>query len=390
MKIVALPWRSPMTGRDPHEPHRVSTPLELFFDLTFVVAVSANAAGLHHDLAHGNMLGLLNYTMVFFAIWLAWASYTWFASAYDPKDATFRLMTFLIMAGVLVLAAGVPRAEAAQDYRVIVIGYLMMRLAMIPLWLRVAREDPAHRRGARFYALGIAVVQVLWILRLWLPAGAPAQLGFLLLALVELYLPLYAQRFGLKPWPWHPHHMVERYALFTIIGLGEVLLATTQGISAVLDSKGLSADLFMLIVGGFLIVLSAWWYYFKMELGDLLTPGTWDVFNLAHFLIFASVAALGAGLGTMVDMVQHEAHLSVTNANLTLGSIMAVYLLSLNFLYGWFGLPLVRVFTGVGVAVLLLLIGALGLAPGLTTLLYGLVMVAAVAHHQWVTPHGHA
>ena len=378
-----------MMGRDPHEPHRVSSPLELFFDLTFVVAVAANAAGLHHDLAHGNMMGLLMYLMVFFAIWWAWASYTWFASAYDSEDVTFRLMTFLIMAGVLVLAAGVPRAEGGLDYRVIVIGYMIMRLAMIPLWLRVGQEDPTRRQGARFYALAILCIQVLWVAWvLWVPRGTPKILVFTGLALLEVYLPIYAQRFGLTP--WHPHHMAERHAGFTIIVLGEVLLATTQGISAVLDNHGLTPELFMLIVGGFLIVLSAWWFYFKTELGELLTHATRDVFNLVHFLIFASVAGLGAGLGTMVDMVQHEAHLSVTNANLTLGSILAVYLLSLTFLHGWLGLPLVRVLTGLGVAVLLLLVGSLGLAPGLTTLLYGLIMVAAVTHHQLVTPQGYA
>lgn len=378
-----------MTGRNPHEPHRVSSPLELFFDLTFVVAVAANAAGLHHDLSQGHMQGLVNYIAVFFTIWWAWVSYTWFASAYDPQDISFRLMSFVIMAGVLVLAAGVPRAEAGVDYRIIVIGYLIMRLAMIPLWLRVAQEDPLRRTGARFYALGVFALQALWVAWvLWVPRGTPKLSAFVLLALAEVYLPIYAQRFGRTP--WHPHHLAERYSLFTIIVLGEVLLATTQGISAVLDSHKLTAELVMLIVGGFLIVLSVWWFYFKTELGDLLNETSRDIFNLVHFLIVVSVAALGAGLGMMVDMVQHEAHLGVTTANMVLGSILAVYLLSLTFLHGWLGLPLKRVLTGFAVAVLLLAVGALGLAPGLTTLLYGLVMVVAVIQHQLVTPHGYA
>ena len=286
-----------------------------------MVAVAANAAGLHHDLAHGNTLALLMYVMVFFAIWWAWVSYTWFASAYDPQDTSFRLTTFIIMAGVLVLAAGVPLAEAGVDYRMIVIGYMIMRFAMIPLWLRVAQEDPPRRTGARFYALGILVVQALWVAWvLWVPRGTPKMLVVAALAALEMYLPVYAQRFGRTP--WHPHHMAERFTLFTIIVLGEVLLATTQGITAVLDSHKLTPELVMLIVGSFLIVVTTWWFYFKTELGDLLTENCRDVFNLIHFLIFASVAALGAGLGMMVDMVQHEAHLNVTNANMILGSIL--------------------------------------------------------------------
>ena len=94
-----------MTGRDPTEAHRASTPLELFFDLSFVVAVAAGAAELHHGLAEGHLGTLLGYAFVFFAVWWAWMNYSWFASAYDTGDVVFRLLTFVIMAGVLVLAA---------------------------------------------------------------------------------------------------------------------------------------------------------------------------------------------------------------------------------------------------------------------------------------------
>ena len=73
-----------MTGRDPDEPHRAATPLELLFDLCFVVAVAQAAGALHHDLVDGKVAhGLLNYLFVFFAIWWAWMNFTWFASAYD-------------------------------------------------------------------------------------------------------------------------------------------------------------------------------------------------------------------------------------------------------------------------------------------------------------------
>ena len=106
--LPAVPWHRPMSGRDPEESHRASTPLELFFDLCFVVAVAAAAATLHHDLTLDHLDGLVGYAMVFFAIWWAWVNYSWFASAYDSGDVTFRLLTFVVMTGVLVLAAGTP------------------------------------------------------------------------------------------------------------------------------------------------------------------------------------------------------------------------------------------------------------------------------------------
>ena len=109
-----MPWHRPMSGRDPEEAHRSATPLELFFDLCFVVAVAAAAATLHHDLAHGHLSGLAGYAMVFFAIWWAWVNYSWFASAYDTDDVIFRLLTFVVMTGVLVVAAGTPQAAGEE------------------------------------------------------------------------------------------------------------------------------------------------------------------------------------------------------------------------------------------------------------------------------------
>src|SRR5262245_14298385 len=99
-----------MSARDPGEEHRVSTPLELFFDLTFVVAVAQASSTMHHLLVDGHARdALLVFPMVFFAIWWAWMGFTWFASAYDPDDAAYRVMVFVQMAGVLVFAAGVAR-----------------------------------------------------------------------------------------------------------------------------------------------------------------------------------------------------------------------------------------------------------------------------------------
>lgn len=126
--------------RDRNEPHRAATPLELFFDLVTVLAVAAATAGLHHALAEGHVVeGLIGFGFAFFAIWWAWMNYTWFASAYDNGDTSFRLLTLLIMAGSLVLATGIPAFfEAGGTLLLGVAGYILMRLAMVTLWLRAA------------------------------------------------------------------------------------------------------------------------------------------------------------------------------------------------------------------------------------------------------------
>ena len=95
---------------EPDEHHRVSTPLELLFDLCFVVAVAQGAAGLDHSFVENHVVtGTIQYLMVFFAIWWAWMNFTWFASAYDNDDVPYRLTVLVQIAGSLVMAAGIPR-----------------------------------------------------------------------------------------------------------------------------------------------------------------------------------------------------------------------------------------------------------------------------------------
>ena len=99
-----------MTPRDPEQPHRAATPLELFFDLCFVVAIALAADSLHHGLVEDHIgESILRYCLVFFALWWAWMNFTWFASAYDTDDGPYRDRNFTLMAGALVIAAGVPR-----------------------------------------------------------------------------------------------------------------------------------------------------------------------------------------------------------------------------------------------------------------------------------------
>lgn len=153
-------WRRPMVPRDPVEEHRAATPLELFFDLCFVVAIAQAGDRLHHALGDGRVgEGVLAYALVFFAIWWAWMNFTWFASAYDCDDVLYRLATLVQITGALILAAGVPRAFDARDFGVAVLGYVVMRVALVTQWLRAAHANPAGRRTALRFAVGVAVVQ---------------------------------------------------------------------------------------------------------------------------------------------------------------------------------------------------------------------------------------
>jgi low temperature requirement protein LtrA len=323
-----------MRRRDPDEQHRASTPLELLFDLTFVVAVAHVAAELAHavvadDLGHG----VTAYLMVFFAIWWAWMNFTWFASAYDCDDALYRVMTALQMAGVLVLAAGVDSAFEDKDFGTVVVGYVIMRVAMVGQWLRASLGDPDGRKTAQRYAVGTLIVQVAWTLRLLLPESL-GMASFLVLVAAELVVPPWAER--PRRTTWHPEHIAERYGLFTIIVLGESVLASSNAISTDFADGGLTLDLALLGVGGLVLLFGMWWVYFLHETGEALrTRRHLDfLWGYSHYAIFASVAAVGAGLEAAIERGLHDVEASARTVGLVLAVAVSVYLVLVALVHG--------------------------------------------------------
>jgi low temperature requirement protein LtrA len=158
-----------MSGRDPYEEHRVATPLELLFDLTFVIGFGISADQFAHMLAENHVgAGLLGFSFATFAICWAWINFSWFASAYDTDDWIYRLLTMLQMVGVIIMALGFPPLFASiehghnVDNRVMVAGYVVMRIALVAQWLRAAKQDPEHRAACLTYAVAVTVAQVGW------------------------------------------------------------------------------------------------------------------------------------------------------------------------------------------------------------------------------------
>src|SRR5215212_6000236 len=320
-------WYRPMVARPTDEEHRGATALELFFDLCFVVAVAQAAAALHHQVASGHVgEGVVGYASVFFAIWWAWMNFTWFASAYDTDDVAYRLTTLVQIAGALVLAAGVPEAMDGSDFAVITVGYVVMRLAMVTQWLRAAAGDPPHRRSSLRFAAVITLVQLGWVLRLLLPEGL-GMASFLVLVACELVVPIWAERAA--PTTWHPHHIAERYGLFTLIVLGECVLASTVAIQTALDENAALADLATTAAGGLLTVFGMWWLYFGKEASEFLTSlRAGIVWGYGHYLVFASAAAVGAGLAVNVDYVTHHAAIGARGSAAAFTIPVALFLLA--------------------------------------------------------------
>ncbi|MFG3550130.1 low temperature requirement protein A [Streptomyces sp. NPDC047725] len=366
-----------LTARARHESHRVASPLELFFDLCFVVAVAQAGAQLVHAVAEGHPgQGILNYAMVFFAIWWAWMNFTWFASAYDNDDVLYRIVTLVQIAGVLVLAAGISRAFQDHDFLVIVLGYVIMRVAVSAQWLRAARgARPKERAMARRYAGGVLLCQIGWVGLLFVPdAGRPWL--FLVMAVLEMCVPVFAEKNHQSA--WHPHHISERYGLFTIIVLGETVAAATVAVKSGIDEHDALGELLPIAVGGLLIVFSAWWIYFVVPIhAHLRTSRQAFVWGYGHYLVFASAAAIGAGLEVAVEQAVGKAHISTLSASAAVTLPSALYLITVWALHA-------RHFK-VGIAQQLvlptaaLLVICCTFVGGMAVLAAGLVLAVAVA-----------
>ena len=353
------PWVRPMVSRSVDETPRASTPLELLFDLTFVVAVAAVAAELAHGIADGHALETLStYLMAFFAIWWAWMNFTWFASAYDCDDAPYRLLTLLQMSGVLVLAAGVHPVFEDRDFRVATAGYVIMRLAMVAQWGRAARADPEHRATALRFVVGITAVQVAWLLRLALSEG-PALFVFFVLVAAELAVPVWAEHPAMTA--WHPHHIAERYGLFTIIVLGECVLASTAAVNAILDEDGASPELVLVGAGSLALLFALWWVYFLKDAGGGLARhrelGFW--WGYGHYVVFASLAALGAGLEVTAEAVTHHVEAGDTTVAAATAVPVTVFLVAVWALHAPIGAAPARAATRMVVSAL----GCLAVVP---------------------------
>lgn len=317
--------------RDKHETHRVSTPLELMFDLASVIAIATAATGLHHAVAEGHFAdGILKFSFAFFMIWIAWMNYTWFASAYDNGSRWFQSLSMVIMFGALVMAAGMPAVFNDKPLYLTLTGFIIMRLGLVFLWLAVARGETSHKTTALRYAGGITIMQIYWIsITLLLPADSNiTKWAFVLGFLGELCVPVFAERHNETS--WHRHHIIERYGLLNIIVLGECFLAIVLALGTYSD--GLLPPLSFIEIGIFssIITFAMWMLYFSDEehlhSEELKHAIIW---GYGHLALFAAGAATGAGFAVFVEYTTHHAHISKMATALSVAIPVAIYVFTL-------------------------------------------------------------
>jgi low temperature requirement protein LtrA len=385
-----------MTGRDPREERRAATPLELLFDLTFVIAFGRTAEELAVLVADGHVgPAIIGFAFATFAVSWAWINFTWFASAYDTDDWLFRLTTMVQMVGVLILALGVPpmfeslAAGEHLDNKVLVLGFVVMRVPMVLQWGRAALADPERRPSVAVFITTLLVAQAGWVTIALLDLPTVVSLACVVpLMALEAVGPVVAERVH-GGTPWHPHHIAERYGLVVIIAVGEGLTGTTFALAAIISESGWTLDTALLGLAGVALTFGLWWAYDVMPSGELLAARgrrsfTW---GYGHIVLFGSIIAIGGGLHAGAFFLQGESTLSAVGTALTVAVPVAVYVGTFYALFAVLSRAHER-FHGVLVGVSAVVgAGSVVLAAAGARLVWCLLVLGAT---PWVTVVGHA
>lgn len=312
-----------MTAMLRGEDERV-TPLELFFDLVFVLAITQCTALMAHDTTwHGLAKGLL----VLGVLWWSWVGYAWLTSVVDPEENTVRLTIFAAMAALLVTALCVPTAFGASA-GLFAGAYGAVRAAHIVLFMLASRDDPALRSSVLGLAASTAIGTGLLVAAAFADGVLQGGLWALALAL-DAGGPFF---FGSEGWKLVPRHFAERHGLIVLIALGESIVAIGAGADVGVDLGVVAAA-----VIGTVVAAALWWLYFDVvalvaarrlenaEEGRERNEVARDSFSYLHFPMVAGIVLVALGFKKTLAHVGDA--LDVVPATALLGGT-AVYLLA--------------------------------------------------------------
>ena len=293
-------WRRPPVLRrfDAHDEERRATWLELFFDLVFVVAVAELAHLLHDDPTPGGSSRLVG---LFVPVWWAWMGYTFYADQFDTDDVPFRVTLLAALLGVAALAVSLSDMAHGKATG-FVVAYVFLKILLVGCYLRAYRHDAAARALSGRFIAGYAASAACWSASLLVPT--PARPGVWMVGLlVEMAAPVIAWRQLRGRATAHAGHIAERFGLFTIIVLGEAVVAVASG-TAGTDWAPRSA---LVAAGGFAVAACLWWIYFgfadagtfRAVLRQGQLPGF--AYGYGHLPLFIGLAAMGAGVRLAIE-----------------------------------------------------------------------------------------
>lgn len=274
-------------------PDRRVTWVELFFDLVFVAAIAQVGTPLA---ASYTFAELGRYAFLLVVVWWAWHGYALYATRFDTDEGAERVATLLQMLAVIFMAANAETGLDSESSAGFAAAYAVMRLILVARYLRVSRR-PAVRSLAMDYARGFGVAACVWLASSLAPA--PWRYACWALALgIDVATAAVAGRHTLAS-PPHASHLPERFGLFTLILLGEAIVAVMKGIQGQPEWTVAAAGT---ALSGVALVAAVWWWYFDVAAAadhrPVRTDGdrrALDRWSYTHLPLYLGVALLGIG-----------------------------------------------------------------------------------------------
>ncbi len=312
-------WRPPRPHGETIAGRTVSF-LELFYDLVYVAVISQAA---HHLAEHVSARGFAEFAVVFALIWIAWVNGTLYLELHGREDGRTRNIVFVQM-GILVLLAVYTADAADGGGRPFALVYATFLAVSTWLWYSVRRQDqqegrPEFLSGAGLYVTGMGVASVVILISAFLPAQ-PRLVVWACSATAWVLGMVLSGRPGAHLDRAVPptDSLVERFGLFTIIVLGEVVFGVVDGLSTHdRDTKTIATGMIALVIGfGF------WWIYF--DLIGRRTPRSDGAammgWLLSHLPITLSITTAGAAMVSLIGHA-HDARTPASTAWLLSGAV---------------------------------------------------------------------
>lgn len=314
-------WQIPRKYGVDLEDRRV-TFLELFYDLVYVVVI----AELAHSLSkHISLEGFLEFAFLFVLVWWAWFNGTLYHDLHGNNDVRTRIFTFMQMAAVVSMAVFAHNA-LDEGFTGFALSYAFFQLILTYMWYRTGYYDPDHRVASNPYSFVFLVVTIMFGTSVFIPE--PFNLYFWIAgALLGLLLPVFlmpkmaeVQETAHRTEVMSPS-AVERFGLFTIIVLGEVIVGVTQGLAEV---KELSLEVGITAFLGLFIGIGVWWLYFDSishhpPIENFLKGNVWAYL---HLFMTMSISALGAVILNIIEHTDH--HVSSEVLWFLIGSLIMI------------------------------------------------------------------
>ena len=380
-----------MTDPDSHDHERTVgeahsvTPLELFFDLVFVFALTQVTALLAEDLT---WVGMLRGFAVLAVVWWAWVGYSWLTNSIRiDDDLSSRLVMLMAMAAMLVVGLAAPGAFGEASI-VFGIAYLIVRLLHVTLYAVATRSDPDVFAAVRRLAPGMVLGASLILIAGFVPAGPVRAVLWGVAIVVDFGAPLLT---GTTGWKVDAGHFAERHGLIIIIALGESLVALGLGAMG----EGFTPGVIAAVTLGVVIVSAMWWLYFDVVAlvaervlesltGSARAAMARDSYSYIHFFMIWGIVLAALGLKkTLLDV----GYPLKSIAAVALFGGLAMYLIA-HVAFRWRNVGTVSVQRLVVAAILLAMIPVGTVVPALaaltiaTALMVGLVVFEVIRYRS--------